>query len=76
MVKPRSGDTAILLNDGTVLLAGGDDDGVALSDAELFDSVAAKFSPTGGMQSQRSGHAMNYLGAGGVVLITGGFGAG
>lgn len=65
--------TAILLSDGTVLLAGGEFHGVFLSDAKIFDPVAVKFLPTGGMHSLHINHTMTLL-SGGTTLVTGGVG--
>ncbi len=76
MVTARSSHTATLLNDGTVLLAGGDDDGSFLNAAELFDPATGMFTATGGMQSPRIYHTMTLLGSSGSVLMTGGVGTG
>lgn len=71
MIAARDGHTAMLLNDGTVLLAGGETNGFIIQDAELYDPLASKFTETGGMQSPRLCHTMTLLNSG-VVLVTGG----
>jgi hypothetical protein len=66
--------TATLLNNGMVLLAGGEDSsyGNALASAELYDPAAETFTPTSGMNIARfwdTGTLLNN----GMVLIAGGF---
>ena len=65
--------TATLLNNGMVLLAGGEDSyGNALSSAELYDPAAETFTYTSGMNIARfwdTGTLLNN----GLVLIAGGF---
>jgi hypothetical protein len=57
MVEARSGHSATLLPDGTVLLAGGwDPDYKPLSSAEIFDPVSNRFVTTGDMTEGRAGH--------------------
>jgi Galactose oxidase, central domain len=72
MGMARTGHTATLLPDGTVLLAGG----LALASAEKYDPGTAEFTPTtGSMSVARSGHTATLLTTGpnsGQVLITGG----
>jgi hypothetical protein len=72
------GQTATLLPNGRVLLAGGfvDDEWDCLgsgsdNEAELYDSVTGVFSGTGNMTAFRGGHTATLL-ANGKVLITGG----
>src|SRR5262245_17132323 len=52
MGTPRSGKTAVRLNDGRVLVVGGEtDDLTGLSSAELYDPVTGTWSTTGDMTS-------------------------
>jgi len=76
MITARIHHTASLLNDGTVLLAGGDTlsgstfNGVSTS--ELFDPTSGTFSPTGSMGTDRTFHTATLLNDG-KVLVIGGF---
>lgn len=71
MATPRAKQTATLLPDGKVLIAGGTDGGSSLSSAELFDPATNTFSPTGSMVSARDSHTATLL-PNGKVLIAGG----
>jgi hypothetical protein len=72
MGTTRAIQTATLLNDGTVLVAGGQDaSGNPLSTAELYDPASGTFTPTGSMTGARYLHTATLLGNG-QVLITGG----
>jgi len=76
MEASRSTQTATLLQNGKVLVAGGSDaNGNALATAELYDSTSGTFTPTGNMIAVRSGHTATLL-KNGKVLITGGTGPG
>ncbi|MGD0249192.1 MAG: kelch repeat-containing protein, partial [Candidatus Limnocylindrales bacterium] len=76
MTTARMGHTATLLQDGRVLLAGGEDDNLTcLSSAELYDPKTGKFSRTGSMVEPRASHTATLL-HNGLVLISGGFGNG
>lgn len=67
-VVPRSGHTATLLQDGRVLLAGGD----GFGSAEIYDPATGTFAITGTMNvARRWGHAAARL-ADGRVLVSGG----
>jgi hypothetical protein len=71
MVEARSNATATVLQDGRVLIAGGDRSGVASSTIEIFDPVALTFSFAGALASPRTDHAMARL-SDGRVFIAGG----
>ena len=72
LLTARSGHTATLLKDGTVLFAGGTgSDGEALASAEIYNPKTGKSYPTGGMAVARvSGTAMAL--DDGTVLMVGG----
>ena len=73
MLEPRSGQTATLLPDGKVLIAGGmrrNQD--FYKSAELYDPATGKFQLTGEMNQRRVGHIAVLLGSG-KVLIAGGW---
>jgi hypothetical protein len=73
MLEPRSGQTATLLPDGKVLIAGGmrrNQD--FYKSAELYDPATGKFQPTGEMSIGRVGHIAVLLRSG-KVLIAGGW---
>jgi len=74
MIAPRYFDTQTLLQDGRVLIAGGEtsyysDD--AVDSAELYDPITGTFSATGSMTAPREGHTATLL-PNGKVLIAGG----
>jgi hypothetical protein len=73
MLEPRSDQTATLLPDGRVLIAGGmrrNQD--FYKSAELYDPATGKFQPTGAMSVGRVGHIAVLLRSG-RVLIAGGW---
>jgi hypothetical protein len=61
----RSGHTATLLPDGTVLVAGGSG-----LQAEIYDPQTGEFTPTGAMTRQRSRHQAVPLHDGDVLIIS------
>jgi hypothetical protein len=74
MSAARAGQTATVLNNGTVLIAGGvDGTGAALNSAEIFDPLAVAFTPVATpMHDKRAWHTATLL-TDGTVLLTGGF---
>jgi trimeric autotransporter adhesin len=72
MTVARTGHTATLLADGTVLFAGGTNPGV-LANAEVYDPVHGTFTAVSNMTSARYLHSATLLNSG-KVLITGGRG--
>lgn len=67
-----SGQTATLLNDGRVLLTGGEHEDIGrFKSAELYDPATGSFAITGSMAFVRDGHAATLL-PNGTVLVTGG----
>jgi hypothetical protein len=63
--------TATLLNDGMVLIAGGEQAGIGVTSAELVDPASGTLSATGGLVIARTGHTATRLNDG-RVLVTGG----
>src|SRR5258708_24176284 len=76
MLEPRSGQTATLLPNGKVLIAGGMRGNQDFyKSAELYDPATGKFQPTGEMNVARVGHIAVLLRSG-KVLIAGGWAGG
>jgi hypothetical protein len=75
MTVPRKAHSATLLNDGTVLVAGGTTNGanLALASAELYDPVSGTFAAVGNMIISHFNHSATLLNNG-TVLVTGGSG--
>jgi hypothetical protein len=62
MVEARSGHSATLLPDGTVLIAGGwDPEYKPLSSAEIFDPESNRFVTTGDMTEARAGQSATLI---------------
>jgi hypothetical protein len=74
MSAARSGQTATVLNDDTVLIAGGvDATGAASNSAEIFDPATVTFTPIAtAMHDRRAWHTATLL-SDGTVLLAGGF---
>ena len=73
MITPRENHTATLLQDGTVLIAGGDSFATfaPTAQAEIYDPVANTFSAAGNLNTPTDFHVAALLGSG-KVLIAGG----
>jgi N-acetylneuraminic acid mutarotase len=73
----RSGQTATLLPNGKVLVAGGNDfangvgGGSTLASAEIYDPATRSWTPTANLATARSGHTATLL-PDGTVLVVGG----
>ena len=73
MTSAREGQTAVLLRNGTVLVAGGATGqyGQNLASAEIYNPATGTWQPTGSMSTARLGQAMVLL-PDGKVLVAGG----
>ncbi len=71
----RECNTATLLQNGKVLIAGGRDGNAVLSSAEIFDPSTSNFTPTGSLTTPRCGQSATLL-ANGKVLVAGGYDSG
>jgi hypothetical protein len=71
MATGRNFHSAILLNDGRVLILGGNASLFSLSSGELYDPASGQFTPTGNLQMAREFHTATALPSG-KVLVTGG----
>ena len=74
MTAARRAFTATLLNNGKVLIAGGDLPGaVATATAELYDPSTGRFTATGQMTAARDNHTASLLPDGEVLMIGSGW---
>ncbi len=71
----RSGETATLLQDGRVLVAGGESGATYLKTADLYDPATGRWTQTGSLHDGRRGHSATIL-ADGRVLVAGGWNLG
>jgi hypothetical protein len=71
MLSARDGHTATLLTNGKVLVAGGTNNGVALTSAELYNRTTGTWASTGSMHVART-LARSVLLSNGKVLVMGG----
>jgi hypothetical protein len=71
LTESRRGYTATLLTHGNVLIAGGEDNGLAVGTAELLDPNSGILTATGSLATERKGHTATRLNDG-RVLVTGG----
>ena len=74
MTVPREYHTAALFQNGTVLLAGGFNNGGALESSEIYDPATGIFTASGTMTAPRFDHTAALL-QNGEVLIAGGLGS-
>ena len=70
--EPRWGHTATVLDDGRVVIAGGENAIGPVASVEIFDPASGQFTVGGTLSSPRKGHAAARL-ADGRVLLAGGF---
>jgi hypothetical protein len=71
MSIPRTKYTATLLQNGKVLLAGGQSSGQVTAFAELYDPIGGAFSATGSLTAPREGHTATLLTSGKVLIVGG-----
>jgi hypothetical protein len=71
MGTARENHTATLLPSGQVLVAGGDQNGLFLTSAELYDPATGSWAATGSLATRRSSHTATLLPSGQVLVAAG-----
>ena len=72
MDRPRALHTATLLDDGRVVIVGGEQEGTMSQDSiEVFDPAQGTFSAAGAMTGPRQGHSATLLRDGRILLVGG-----
>jgi hypothetical protein len=71
LITPRFDHTATLLPDGTVLIAGGNNQNGPINTAELYNSSSASFTSTANMNVARVTHTATSLTTGAVLIVGG-----
>src|SRR6185295_5926742 len=76
MSVERRGHTATRLNDGKVLIAGGENSSGASNESEIYDPTTSEFSIAGNLNAARTDHTATLLSDGRVLIAGGRNGAG
>src|SRR5437016_6976934 len=71
MAQARTGASAALLQDGTILIAGGEGSGAPGNTLEIFNPATGSFSLAGTLTSSRKNHAAVLLSDGRVMIVGG-----
>ena len=71
MAVEHNGHSATLLNDGSVLVAGGGGEDTSIASAELYDPGANSWRPLASLTAPRQGHAAVRLDDGRVLVVGG-----
>jgi len=71
MTSARESHSATLLNNGTVLLAGGDNGTTALASAEIYDPATSTSTLVANMSTPRDYHTATLLGNGQILVAAG-----